>query len=357
MFYSQIILAKKGTLGKIWTAAHWGDKKMGRAQIFSTDISNTVDSIVHPTVPLALRLSGVLLLGVVRIYSRQVKYLMLDCQEAMGKIQNILNASSSFMGDGRKDEEEKEYDEGDEEDKNARKRKRKSHTATNLNVSNFGEYSMTLDPTHNFVDSSGRMLIQPIVLVEHDDDNPMPTADMMEDMFRLARAAGGEWFVEHGDDLDGVDKEEDSLLLDPSSTGRKSSKKGRDTSPRLKNNSMALAAVNLTLDSDLSGILGGYPSSSGRRSGFIQDEGWQAFDPEMEDEEFTAGGGVLDENARRDTSGRNTSRTSSTLSDIERVRAMEDSRSTDITSRVRLFYQSLEITTMVYFQQYSSIFC
>jgi cohesin complex subunit SCC1 len=86
MFYSQIILAKKGPLGKVWLAAHWGDKKLARPQIFSTDISQSVESIVNSSVPLALRVSGHLLLGVVRIYSRQVKYLMHDCQEAMVKI-------------------------------------------------------------------------------------------------------------------------------------------------------------------------------------------------------------------------------------------------------------------------------
>jgi len=85
MFYSQIILAKKGPLGKIWLAAHW-DKKLTKVQIFQTDISKSVDSIVNPSVPLALRVSGHLLLGVVRIYSRKVKYLMHDCTEALVKI-------------------------------------------------------------------------------------------------------------------------------------------------------------------------------------------------------------------------------------------------------------------------------
>lgn len=94
MFYSQIILAKKGPLGKVWLAAHWGDKKLGRPQIFSTDIASSVDSIVHPAVPLALRVSGHLLLGVVRIYSRKVKYLMHDCTEAMVKIKMAFSTRS-----------------------------------------------------------------------------------------------------------------------------------------------------------------------------------------------------------------------------------------------------------------------
>lgn len=94
MFYSQIILAKKGPLGKIWLAAHWGDKKLGRPQIFSTDISQSVESIVNPTVPLALRVSGHLLLGIVRIYSRKVKYLMHDCTEALVKIKMAFHSTS-----------------------------------------------------------------------------------------------------------------------------------------------------------------------------------------------------------------------------------------------------------------------
>ncbi|CAH0521831.1 unnamed protein product [Peronospora belbahrii] len=85
MFYSQIILAKKGPLGKIWLAAHW-DKKLNKQQIFTTDIHSSVQSIVNPQVPLALRVSGHLLLGVVRIYSRKVKYLYSDCNEALVKI-------------------------------------------------------------------------------------------------------------------------------------------------------------------------------------------------------------------------------------------------------------------------------
>lgn len=41
MFYSQIILAKKGPLGKIWLAAHW-DKKLSKMQVFQTDITKSV---------------------------------------------------------------------------------------------------------------------------------------------------------------------------------------------------------------------------------------------------------------------------------------------------------------------------
>jgi cohesin complex subunit SCC1 len=85
MFFSQFVLAKKGPLGNVWLAAHW-DRKLNKAEIYKTDIIESVDTILKPKVPMALRMSGHLLLGVVRIYSRKVKYLMSDCSDALVKI-------------------------------------------------------------------------------------------------------------------------------------------------------------------------------------------------------------------------------------------------------------------------------
>jgi len=103
MFYSQVILAKKGPLAKVWLAAHWGDKKLARPQIFATDIAQSVDTIVNPTMPLALRMSGHLLLGVVRIYSRKVKYVLNDCTEAMLKLQMAFHPNGGGGGAGGKE--------------------------------------------------------------------------------------------------------------------------------------------------------------------------------------------------------------------------------------------------------------
>ena len=79
------MLAKKGPLARIWLAAHW-DKKLTKAHVFETNIEQSVDGIMQPKVKLALRTSGHLLLGVVRIYSRKAKYLLADCNEAFVKI-------------------------------------------------------------------------------------------------------------------------------------------------------------------------------------------------------------------------------------------------------------------------------
>jgi cohesin complex subunit SCC1 len=37
MFYSQLLLAKKGPLARLWLAAHW-DRKLTKATIIQTDI-------------------------------------------------------------------------------------------------------------------------------------------------------------------------------------------------------------------------------------------------------------------------------------------------------------------------------
>ncbi|GFP90083.1 sister chromatid cohesion 1 protein 4 [Phtheirospermum japonicum] len=89
MFYSQFILAKKGPLGTIWIAAHL-ERKLRKNQVADTDIGVSVDSILSPDVPIALRLSSHLLLGVARIYSRKVNYLFDDCSET------LLNVKQAF---------------------------------------------------------------------------------------------------------------------------------------------------------------------------------------------------------------------------------------------------------------------
>ncbi|EFJ08846.1 hypothetical protein SELMODRAFT_6909, partial [Selaginella moellendorffii] len=98
MFYSQYILAKKGPLGTIWIAAHL-EKKLRKNQVNDTNIITSVDSILFPEVPIALRLSGHLLLGVVRIYSRKVNYLFHDCNDALVKLKNAFSSATSASVD------------------------------------------------------------------------------------------------------------------------------------------------------------------------------------------------------------------------------------------------------------------
>ncbi|KAK0241868.1 Rec8 like protein-domain-containing protein [Armillaria nabsnona] len=86
MFYSEAILSRRGPLGKVWLAAHM-ERKLSKTQTLQTDIEESVGAIMGQEIEImALRLSGQLLLGVVRIYSRKAKYLLDDCNEALLKI-------------------------------------------------------------------------------------------------------------------------------------------------------------------------------------------------------------------------------------------------------------------------------
>ncbi|KAL5549731.1 hypothetical protein UlMin_004962 [Ulmus minor] len=87
MFYSQTFLGRKGPLGTVWCAAHL-QHRLRKSHYMSTDIPSTVERIMFPEVPIALRMSGYLLLGVVRIYFKQVDYLQQDCSNFMTRLKN-----------------------------------------------------------------------------------------------------------------------------------------------------------------------------------------------------------------------------------------------------------------------------
>ncbi|KAL6140512.1 hypothetical protein ACLB2K_058811 [Fragaria x ananassa] len=63
------------------------DKRYGNS---GTDIPSTVDRIMFPEVPIALRMSGHLLLGVVRIYSKKVEYLHHDCNVVLNGLKKAF---------------------------------------------------------------------------------------------------------------------------------------------------------------------------------------------------------------------------------------------------------------------------
>ncbi|XP_031481125.1 sister chromatid cohesion 1 protein 2-like [Nymphaea colorata] len=89
MFYSQCMLSSNGPLNTLWVAAHL-QRKLKKAQVLHTDIPSSVDYIIKDPieVPIALRISGYLLVGVARIYSKKVDYLYDDCNEILAKLRN-----------------------------------------------------------------------------------------------------------------------------------------------------------------------------------------------------------------------------------------------------------------------------
>ncbi|XP_075106668.1 sister chromatid cohesion 1 protein 2 isoform X1 [Nicotiana tabacum] len=86
MFYSQFLLSKKGALRTIWFAAHF-HKRLKKDQVQQTNIPSSVDKILKDGAPVVTyRILGPLLLGVVRIYSKKVEYLLHDCNHFLVKL-------------------------------------------------------------------------------------------------------------------------------------------------------------------------------------------------------------------------------------------------------------------------------
>lgn len=90
MFYSESLLAKTGPLARVWLASNL-ERKLTKQNVLQSDLENNVKDIIgQGQAPMALRLSGQLLLGVVRIYSRKARYLLDDCSDALTKIKHAF---------------------------------------------------------------------------------------------------------------------------------------------------------------------------------------------------------------------------------------------------------------------------
>lgn len=92
MFYSETLLQRTGPLARVWLSANL-ERKLSKTHILQSDLGESIEAIITPSqAPMALRLSGQLLLGVVRIYSRKARYLLDDCNEALMKIKMVCYA-------------------------------------------------------------------------------------------------------------------------------------------------------------------------------------------------------------------------------------------------------------------------
>ncbi|XP_050249298.1 sister chromatid cohesion 1 protein 1 [Quercus robur] len=85
MFYSHQLLARKAPLGKIWMAATM-HAKINRRKLDKLNIIKICEEILNPSVPMALRLSGILMGGVVIVYERKVKLLYDDVTRLLVEI-------------------------------------------------------------------------------------------------------------------------------------------------------------------------------------------------------------------------------------------------------------------------------
>lgn len=89
MFYSDTLLSKTGPLARVWLASNM-ERKLTKKDCLSSNLESSIEVMVDQgSAPMALRLSGQLLLGVVRIYNRKARYLLEDCNEALLKIKMV----------------------------------------------------------------------------------------------------------------------------------------------------------------------------------------------------------------------------------------------------------------------------
>ena len=97
MFYSETLLSKTGPLARVWLSANL-ERKLSKNHILQASVKDSVEAIVAPNqAPMALRLSGQLLLGVARIYSRKARYLLDDCNEALMKIKMVCYSAITYL--------------------------------------------------------------------------------------------------------------------------------------------------------------------------------------------------------------------------------------------------------------------
>lgn len=101
------LVSRQGPLAHVWLASNY-DRKLSKQQLLNTNIiasSNIIStSHIQPSGEsnsdtITLRLSGQLLLGIVKIYSRKTKYLLDDINECLHKLKTSFRyASGASLG-------------------------------------------------------------------------------------------------------------------------------------------------------------------------------------------------------------------------------------------------------------------
>ncbi|KAF8000696.1 hypothetical protein HF325_004485 [Metschnikowia pulcherrima] len=106
---SELLVSRQGPLAHVWLASNY-DKKLSKQQFLNTNIVASLSLILNRQVQpagdsasnnntITLRLSGQLLLGIVRIYSRKTKYLLDDIHETLHKLKTSFKyASGASLG-------------------------------------------------------------------------------------------------------------------------------------------------------------------------------------------------------------------------------------------------------------------
>ncbi|XP_021296035.1 sister chromatid cohesion 1 protein 1 [Herrania umbratica] len=87
MFYSRELLARKASLGQIWLLGT-KQSKLDRRKASKLDVAQLCEEILYPPVPIALRLSSILMGGVVILYEKKVMLLHDDANRLLVELRN-----------------------------------------------------------------------------------------------------------------------------------------------------------------------------------------------------------------------------------------------------------------------------
>src|SRR5205814_10565705 len=97
MSHSETLHSRTEQVARVWLAGRL-ERKLNKNNSMQYNIESSVNAIVDQgQAAMALRLSGQLLLGVVRIYSRKARYLLDDCNEALMKIKMVWQSFFSAI--------------------------------------------------------------------------------------------------------------------------------------------------------------------------------------------------------------------------------------------------------------------
>lgn len=89
MFYSHLVLTKKGPLGHVWLAAQLGENRVSKRFASQAKIDILCNSIEQPAAPFALRLSAHLMMGVTRVYSRKSTIVLSNASKVLSALHRM----------------------------------------------------------------------------------------------------------------------------------------------------------------------------------------------------------------------------------------------------------------------------
>ncbi len=89
MFYSHLVLTKKGPLGHVWLAAQLGENRVPKRFASQAKIDLLCSSIEQPAAPFALRLSAHLMMGVTRVYSRKSAIVLSNATKVLSALHRM----------------------------------------------------------------------------------------------------------------------------------------------------------------------------------------------------------------------------------------------------------------------------